>query len=314
MTMPLRYAALLLFGFACLGLSVSLPAAEETTSPAEPPPFAAVGDDRLHNAHIVTGKVISGAQPEGEAGFAALKALGVKTIISVDGAKPDLALAGKYGMRYVHLPIGYDGVAVEDGKAIAKAISSLPGPIYLHCHHGKHRSAAAVAVACVYNGTLEPHRAEAVLKTFGTGANYKGLWRAALEARRVDSKELADLQVEFVEVATIPDLAARMVELDRHWEHVKQIKAAGWTSPTDHPDLDPAHEVLQVQEHLTESARLESAQARPTEFREMIHTSATAAESLREALTARPVDPVVASRAFEAVAQSCVSCHTRYRD
>src|SRR5262245_23858504 len=173
-----------------------LVSAAPTASPCTP-----VSDTHLHNAFIVTPKVISGAQPDDEAAFAALRQLGVKTIISVDGAKPDVELAHKYGMRYVHIPIGYDGVREDQGKAIAKAIDEMPGPIYVHCHHGKHRSAAAVAVACVINGQLSPDQAESVLKTFGTGANYLGLWKAAREARPVDPQELKDLKVDYVEAA-----------------------------------------------------------------------------------------------------------------
>src|SRR5262245_49209462 len=101
-------------------------------------PFVPVSDTHLYNAHIVTRKVNSRAEPHDEAPFAALQQLVGKTIISVDGAKPDIELAHKYGMRYVHIPIGYDGVPDDKSRAIAKAIDELPGPIYVHCHHGKH--------------------------------------------------------------------------------------------------------------------------------------------------------------------------------
>src|SRR5687767_8381773 len=85
-------------------------------------PFKPVEPRRLHNAHVVTEKIISGAQPDDDAAFAALRDLGVRTIISVDGAAPNVELARKFGMRYVHLPIGYDGVPEECGEAIAKAM------------------------------------------------------------------------------------------------------------------------------------------------------------------------------------------------
>ncbi|MGH7213540.1 MAG: cytochrome c [Tepidisphaeraceae bacterium] len=262
----------------------------------------------------MTERVISGAQPEGEESFKTLEALGVKTIITVDGARPNVELARKYGMGYVHLPIGYDGVDPDEGRAIAKAINEMPGPVYLHCHHGKHRSAAAVAVACVYNGTLKPSQAEAVLQTFGTGQNYIGLWAAARDAKPLDPAELRNLKVEFVETAKIADFAERMVEVDRHWDHVKLIQAAGWRTPPDHPDLDPAHEVLQVQEHLHESGRLKNSVARPHEFRKRLVESEDGAKALHGLLQARPVDQDAANTAFKNVAASCVSCHKAYRD
>ena len=53
---------------------------------------------------------VSGSVPEGDAGFDTLAAMGVKTIISVDGAVPEVERATVRGMRYIHLPIGYNGV------------------------------------------------------------------------------------------------------------------------------------------------------------------------------------------------------------
>ncbi len=284
------------------------------TSPATTKPFASISDQaNLHNAHVVTAKVISGAQPEGDASFEVLQDLGVKTIISVDGATPDVAKAKKFAMRYVHLPIGYDGVDPAEGKAIAKAIQELPGPIYVHCHHGKHRSAAAVAVACVYNGQLKPEQAISVLETFGTGANYTGLWKAARQAKRLDDAELSALKVQYVEAAKIDDFAESMVYVDEHWDHVKAIQKAGWKSPADHPDLDPPHEVLMVQERLHEGARLDSAGNRPAGFYTLLGKSDEALKALAEILGKRPID-TTADAAFNDVAQNCAACHKAYRD
>ena len=113
-----------------------------------------LGSEHLPNSYRVTEKMISGGQPDGEAGFRELRDLGVKTIVSVDGAKPDVELAKKYGLRYVHLPHGYDGISDVRLKELAKAVRDLPGTIYIHCHHGKHRSPAAAAAACVVVGTV----------------------------------------------------------------------------------------------------------------------------------------------------------------
>ncbi len=51
----------------------------------------------LPNAYRIHAKVISGGLPDGEPAFKELADLGVKTIISVDGATPAVALAKKYG-------------------------------------------------------------------------------------------------------------------------------------------------------------------------------------------------------------------------
>jgi hypothetical protein len=60
---------------------------------ASPP--ATLEAEGIHNLFRVTANLYSGSGPEGEKAFAALAKLGVKTVISVDGAKPDLENAKK---------------------------------------------------------------------------------------------------------------------------------------------------------------------------------------------------------------------------
>src|SRR5262249_601182 len=72
------------------------PVADAPGSPAEYP--------GLHNVFRLTERLYSGSSPEGEEGFLSLQRLGIKTIISVDGARPEVERARKLGLRYVHLP------------------------------------------------------------------------------------------------------------------------------------------------------------------------------------------------------------------
>lgn len=277
--------------------------------------FAPLDDPRLENAHFVTAKVISGAQPEGEASFEALAELGVRTIISVDGARPDAERARRFGMRYVHLPITYSTVTDEQAKLLAKAIDELEGPIYLHCHHGRHRSAAAVAVACVVNGTLPAERAEAVLATFGTGENYEGLWKAARTARPLDEAGMTALRsqsMDYPEAAVVPALAQAMVSVDFHAENLRETQEAGWKPPPHHPDLVPAHEALQLAEYLRELGRTEEVRGRKEDFRQMMSESERLAFRLHELLSSN--DSTGADEAFKLVMASCTQCHKAYRD
>jgi protein tyrosine phosphatase (PTP) superfamily phosphohydrolase (DUF442 family)/cytochrome c556 len=287
--------------------------AKGTTAPTTKP-FGFIDLKHVHNVHRVTDKVISGSQPEGPEGLAEIAALGVKTIISVDGITPDAENAKKLGMRYIHLPISYDGVTEQRGKEIAKAIQEMPGPIYIHCHHGKHRSAGAVAVACVYAGELPISQAEAVLKTFGTGLNYKGLWKAAADARPVDPHELKNMEVAYVEKTQIADMAAWMVKVDDHFDHLKAIQKAGWAPPSDHPDLDPPHEALQLEEALTESMRGPDGQKTTDEFKKMMQDNIVKSQELKAILSAKPIDKKAADAAMKAANTSCLNCHKVYRD
>src|SRR5438067_12433059 len=109
-------------------------------SPAPPPKAGPVPveADGLHNAFRLSERLYSGSSPDGDAGFASLQKLGVRTVLSVDGTSPDARLAEKYGLRYVHIPVGYDGIPREKASVIAKAARDLPGPVYVHRPHGQH--------------------------------------------------------------------------------------------------------------------------------------------------------------------------------
>src|SRR5262245_29349048 len=85
---------------------------------------------RTENTFRLSPRRDSGGEPRGAETFAALQELGVRTIISVDGAAPDVEAARKLGIRYVHLPIGYDGIPREQAVRIIKAVRLMPGPVY----------------------------------------------------------------------------------------------------------------------------------------------------------------------------------------
>ena len=91
----------------------------------------------LHNVHQAATNVYLGSEPHGEEAFAELQKLGVTTIVSVDGAQPDVAAASKFGIRYVHIPIGYDGIGTDAAKSLTRVARDIESPIYVHCHHGK---------------------------------------------------------------------------------------------------------------------------------------------------------------------------------
>ena len=267
----------------------------------------------LPNPVRVHEKVISGGLPEGDAAFAELKELGVKTVISVDGAKPDVATAEKYGLRYVHLPHGYDGVPELRAKELAKAVRDLPSPIYIHCHHGKHRSPAASAVACVGAGLINHADAALVLKVAGTSEAYRGLFQSANEAQQLDKALLDELQAEFPAVAKLPEMAEAMVEIEHVQDRLKAIEQAGWKTPADQPALVPDHEALLLREHFTELLRTKELQEQPEKFQQLAKEGATAAQALEDALKSS-VDADTASKLFLVVNNNCKGCHQTFRD
>ena len=288
-------------------------AATESVSPSTAKP-AKLAVEHLPNAWRITDKVISGGSPEGDAAFQELAELGVKTVISVDGMKPDGETARKHGLRYVHLPHGYDGVPEERAQELAKAVRDLPGPIYIHCHHGKHRSPSAAAVACVGAGLLDRSLAETVLRAAGTNENYQGLYAAARSAEQFDAALLDALEAEFPAAAAVPPLAEAMVALEQTHDHLKQVAAAGWKSPPAHPDLEPAHEALLLREHYTELLRMDEVTQQPEAFLQSLRESEAGAQALEDALRASPVSVEAAQMSLDRVGQRCAACHREFRD
>ena len=272
--------------------------------------------ESLPNAYRIHSRVISGGVPAGDNGFEQLRRLGVKTIISVDGARPDVARAKSHGLRYVHLPHGYDGISDSRRKALAKAVLELPGPIYIHCHHGEHRSPAAAMVACIGAGFVEAGSGAAFLHAAGTSERYTGLYEAARSAKKLDRTEIETLQVSFPEVARVPPLARAMVDIERTFDRLQQSGESGWRPPSSHPDLMPAHEALILKEHFVELLRLRS-ERRPKDYREMLTRSRDAAMQMETTLDQRPLTSQSTSALVDAmrtINNNCQQCHRRYRD
>lgn len=307
--LPAALAALALVA-AC---SAPAPASAAAALPLPPADATApVHLPGLHNVVTYADGLVSGSVPEGEQGFATLARLGIRTIVSVDGATPDLELAERHGLRYVHLPIGYDGVASERGIELAQAISNLPLPVYLHCHHGKHRSAAGLGVACVLAGKLDAATAEQRMRVSGTAADYQGLWASVRAATAAAPEALQADPARFPKVAKVSGLVALMTALDVANDDGKALQQGNWQPLADHPDLVPAavakrlHELLQQVEHDPESQQFDAP------YHEALARSIDSARALAAATKAG--DGAAASAAFAGLGASCKQCHKTYRD
>ena len=295
-------------------------AAAQPVSSAQPPGLQKIDSELLPNAYRVSEKVASGGQPAGEAGFAKLRELGVKTIISVDGARPDVEAAKRHGLRYIHLPHSYDGIPDQRAKELAKAVRDMPGLVYIHCHHGKHRSPAAAAVACVTVGLLAPEAALGVLTTAGTSENYRGLYQSAQAARPLDGDVLDAVAAEFPETVRVPPIADAMVEIEHTHDHLKALAAGGWRRLAKQPDLDPPHEALLLKEYYHELMRTADVQQQPAEFQAMLQAAEKDAAELEAALRtwhkagASGTPPEAIGKSYTAISQSCTACHKQFRD
>jgi protein tyrosine phosphatase (PTP) superfamily phosphohydrolase (DUF442 family) len=269
----------------------------------------------LHNVVKYADGAFGGAQPDDAAAFDTLKALGVKTVISVDGAAPDVEAAAARGIRYIHLPIGYHGFDEKRRLELAKAVheASKAGPVYMHCHHGKHRSAGALGSALVSLGRLTPEEAADRLKASSCAPGYKGLWAAARDAKPLSTQEVEALKVDLPAVSRPSGMVAGMVEIDQYHEYMKEIEKAGWKVPASNPDLVPERVAARLVDILAVLETAEATKAKPADFLQMMKANGARAAELRQLIKdGAAADKLTAK--FKEVTKSCKDCHVPYRD
>ncbi|MCW5558368.1 MAG: cytochrome c [Verrucomicrobiae bacterium] len=286
-------------------------AADQALSPLP----VAVASTHCENVFQVTPRLYSGSQPEGDAGFEELARLGVKTVVSVDGSAPDLEAARRHGMRYVHLPFGYGGIPTNRIVELARAVESLPGPIYVHCHHGQHRGPAAVAVMCLAGEGWTAERGEAWLRLAGTSADYPGLYEAVRTFQKPDPAAVSAAG-SLPELAPPSTVVGAMVAMDGHLDGLKAARKHRWKTPPEHPDLRPGPEAVLLWEQLKELGRHPDTAARPDGYRERLSASEAAADRLRTALTGPWTEEASASAdaAFTSLVSTCSACHKAFRN
>lgn len=276
-------------------------------SVAEPVAGMVEGFDQLPLLYRVSETLYSGGQPKSDEAFAQLKRLGIRTIVNVDGAKPDLERAKKYGLTYVHIPIGYDSVPVEASASMAKALKSNDGPFYIHCHHGRHRGPAMAAIAVQLETGCGPDGGLDVMRHTGTSTDYAGLWR---DVRAFTLAQIAGLDPDLFEAVPVGTLATEMAAMDRIWDRIKWCEEADWTTPVDHPDVAPPHEALMLNERLHELVRLDN--VLEDDLVSGLRAAEESAKQLHEALKGGDVS--AANEHFAHLKKSCKTCHTKYRD
>ncbi len=263
----------------------------------------------VHNLFRVTPKVFSGNSPDSDAEIAKL---GVKTIISVDGGRPNVETARKHGLRYIHLPIGYNSVPTHRVAELAKAAQASDGPIYVHCHHGLHRGPAAVASICLSTAGWTTSQAVAWLMQAGTGAEYTGLYRSVVEFRMPEAAVLARI-VELPEVSRISLLVEAMVAIDEEFDRLKAAQKTGWKNVPNQPDLTPPHTATILREHFRELARTDDTAKLPGDYAMKLAAAEKAADQLRALLRDAKVDTTARDTTFKSLGQMCGACHKQYR-
>jgi rhodanese-related sulfurtransferase len=278
--------------------------------------------DGLKNVHRFASGIYGGSAPATDEAFAILTRLGdagegIATIVSVDGGGPDLARASAHNMRYVHIPIGYDGIEPDALAQLAAVMRDLPRPIYVHCHHGRHRGPAAAAAGLIAIGEIQPDEGIALMRIAGTSDAYPALFRDVARTSKLSDTQVTAAGCQLVERRTVTGLVATMVEINIAFDRLNLTRQAHWSTPAEHPDLAPAAEAGIIRDLLANLAKTPDMRDQPAAFHESLAQSVLAADQLETGLLAG-LDQTAQTEAheqnYQRLKQTCTDCHLQYRN
>lgn len=274
----------------------------------------------LQNVFCLSERIWTGSEPHGEAALRHLAALGIRTVVSVDGKVPDHALAASLGLRYVHVPIKYSGISRTEMLRLAKTFRELPSPFYVHCFHGKHRGPTGAAVGrLVLDGAGRDAAIAEMRQWCGTSGKYPGLYKAIAHGTVPTADETAALAWDFPAAHALGGLREAMIVAPRAFDNLEALATRDFATDPEHPDIDAQNEAAKLHEALAQAAGLPECADRPDDFRAWLDQTVTAAGALREALgsAAGAADADARARArglVQSIDGLCTACHRAHRN
>ena len=258
--------------------------------------------------------IISGAKPEGSDGFVSLKLLNVHTIICVDGVVPDVKTAKLNGIKTVHLPLKYVAPSDEQIFDLATVVvrGRKHGNVYIHCHQGKHRSAAAAAIVSIALGNLTLEEATERMLVSETSHAYEGLWNAVEQTKGIDVSVLLSNGKVYPSAIAPEGMTNLMIALDEVFDNLQGIQHAHWQSPKEHPDLVGASEAGVIADIFRTIQLNKETNDFSTDFETQVVNAIHQASGLEEALL-QNLPEIELNAYWQRVEQSCIDCHAKFR-
>lgn len=273
----------------------------------------------LHNVFRLSDNIITGSEPTGMAGLKAVKELGVRTVISVDGKGPDVEEALSLGLRYVHIPTQYKGLTGEQIDHLAKTFRELDGPFYVHCFHGRHRGPAGAAIGRIVLDGVPREQAIGEMRQYsGTSKKYEGLYRSVATRPIPDFEATLALDYNFPPVEQLDGVPGSMVPIARAHDWIEILAELDWAVDPENPDIDAYNEARILNEAFAAGPQFADYQSQPEDFKQMwaraTQASADLTEQLRRHNNGEAAMGAAAKASFAIVQQSCSDCHAGYRN
>ncbi|MBC8201584.1 MAG: hypothetical protein H8E86_06000 [Planctomycetes bacterium] len=297
---------LLLLCSCCLGCTKSL---QFATNEELPKSFKGV-----HQLVAFQPDIISGAKPIGTEGFESLANLKVRTIVCVDGVPPDIKTAEYFGIKTIHIPLKYEAPSPKQILDLTTAVARgrKRGVVYIHCHQGKHRSAAAAAIVSVAFGDLTIPQAKELMRVSQTSAVYHGLWDAVERTEIRNVEEILQNTTIFPSSVEPKGITSQMIAIDEALTHLNLMQGAAWKAPVAHPDLVGAAEAGIIADTFRNMQVQQEANLYSVDFETLLVNAIQHASSLEEALV-EALPNAALDNVMQRVERSCIHCHTLFR-
>ena len=285
----------------------TLSAAREEPTPEKRNTLVATEADSPEVFLAIRPWLASGAEPSPE-NFQWLAQKGYRWVLSVDSIAPDLDAAAQAGLRYLHLPISYQDVPLQAIATLQALLEEIGDePLFVHCHHGKHRGPTMAALLLLLREPEQSEEAVQILEQAGTSLDDPGLWKSVREFLPRAHAEVEPLALE--ESASANDMAQTMGEIDRRFDELKALVDAGPAGLSEE-DSSPA---LMIAEAYRESFRVtKQSQEYDDAFLQLLIEGDALAMQVHADLQSN--SPSAAKASLLALKSSCRSCHQRYRD
>jgi len=269
----------------------------------------------LSNVVFYQDDLISGCKPEGKEGLASLRELGVKTLICVDGVAPNVALATEFEINTVHLPWKYNAPTDEQILNVTTVFARgrTVGNVYIHCHHGKHRSAAAAAVASIALGEMTLEQAIQRMHISQTSQEYTGLWDAVEHTTRIPIEAIEKNKKEFQSIVKPEGMLDLMITMDEALDTLELLQENKWDSALEERSIVSAAEAGTIVESYRMLQLSEEVNSLPVDFETLLVNALHQANGLEDSLL-QSLPPKKLDAHFEKVKQSCVACHSVFRN
>ncbi len=254
--------------------------------------------------------VYSGEKPNPRQ-LSALKNVNVNTVICVDGAPPDVHAASSLNIETIHIPMHYGMPSEETREQLIAAVHHglTKGGVYIHCHYGKHRSAAAAGIALLGLNLADRDVVKSKMELSGTSKNYTGLW---LAVELQEPLPAIPENVQFVELVLPEGITKNMIAMNRAFERLEEVKNNGWNVPSSHPDLAPAADAGFIAEMFRSLQLSDEVNQYPQDFESLVVNAMHHASGLEQALL-QNAEAAELNRYLNRVEMSCIYCHDAHR-